>query len=59
MSLPPTSNCTEPAGLLPSAADTLAVSVTGPPAVAGLGDAVSVVVVGTAVVATGDQAVAV
>ena len=45
MLVPPTSNCTVPAGVVLSAADTFAVSVTVAPVPAGLGDAVSVVVV--------------
>jgi hypothetical protein len=48
MTVPPTSNRTDPAGWVPSAATTVAVIVTGFPAVAGAGAAVSVVVVGTA-----------
>src|SRR5262249_61886837 len=44
MAVPPVSNCTEPAGVLPPSV-TVAVRVTVWPTVAGLGEAVSVVVV--------------
>jgi hypothetical protein len=50
MSVPPTSNCTDPLGWVPLAAITAAVSFTGAPAVAGFGDAVKPVVVDTAAV---------
>ena len=52
---PPDSNCTDPAGLVESAATSLAVSVTVCPVVAGFGDADSVVVVDVA--AGGDELV--
>jgi hypothetical protein len=48
MTVPPAWNRTDPAGLLPSAAVTDAVSVTAWATVAGLGDAVSTVAVLTA-----------
>jgi len=51
MFVPLSSNCTIPAGLVPSAADSSAVSVTVVPAFAGFGDALRLTVV-----VTGDPA---